>query len=149
MNNNSGICYTITVTEKQARVLSMACEVLSRLGMGQLKDAFEHLPKREKVDWSAWHDDMQDVAKILSRHMQGGIDGIRSSTGINNADDDARTAWDIHAVIRHRLAWDRAVAEGITDGIERKWPEMMQVSYDDPMKYSDEPLARIRRAENF
>ena len=140
--------YTITVTDKQARTLSMACEVLARLGMGQFKDAFEHLPLRTKgLDWSAWHDDMEDVARILSRHMQGGIDGIRSSTGINNADEDARTAFDLHAVIRHRLAWDRAIAEGITDGTERKWPEMMQVSYDEPMKYSEEPLAKMEKAK--
>ena len=30
--------YTLTITERQARVLSMACEVLARLGMGQFKD---------------------------------------------------------------------------------------------------------------
>ncbi len=140
--------YTITVTDKQARTLSMACEVLARLGMGQFKDAFENLPLRTKgLDWSAWHDDMEDVARILSRHMQGGIDGIRSSTGIYNSNEDTRIACDLHEVIRHRLAWDRAIAEGITDGTERKWPEMMQITYDEPMKYSEEPLAQMEKAK--
>ena len=138
--------YTLTITERQARVLSMACEVLARLGMGQFKDAFEHLPEAKQRDLSAWHDDMEQISRILSKHMPGGIDGIRSSTGISNADEEARTAWDLHAVIRHRLAWDRAKAEGVTDGTKREWPAMMQVSYDEPMKYSEEPLAKIERA---
>ena len=140
--------YTLTITERQARVLSMACEVLARLGVGQFKDALEHLPLRtQNLDWSAWHDDMEQISRILSKHMPGGIDGIRSSTGISNADEEARTAWDLHAVIRHRLAWDRAIAEGVTDGTKREWPAMMQVSYDEPMKYSEEPLAKMEKAE--
>lgn len=140
--------YTLTITESQSRVLSMACEVLARLGMGQFKDAFEHLPLRtQNFDIDAWHDDMEQISRILSKHMPGGIDGIRSSTGISNADEEARTAWDLHAVIRHRLAWDRAKEEGVTDGTKRGWPAMMQVSYDEPMKYSEEPLAKMEKAK--
>ena len=132
--------YTLTITERQARTLSMACEVLARLGMGQFKDALDHLPEADQRDWSAWHDDMEQISRILSKHMPGGID-------ISNADEEARTAWDLHAVIRHRLAWDRAKAEGVTDGTKREWPAMMQVSYDEPMKYSEEPLAKMEKAK--
>lgn len=139
--------YTLTITERQARVLSMACEVLARLGMGQFKDAFDHLPEADQRDWSAWYDDMEQISRILSKHMPVGIDGIRSSMGISNADEEARTAWELHAVIRHRLAWDRAKEEGVTDGTKREWPAMMQVSYDEPMKLSDEPLAKMEAAQ--
>ena len=132
--------YTLTITHSQARTLSTACEVLARLGMGQSKDAFDCLPLRKDIDWSAWHDDMEQISRILSKHMPGGID-------ISNADEEARTARDLHAVIRHRLAWDRAKAEGVTDGTKREWPAMMQVSYDEPMKYSEEPLAKMEKAE--
>ena len=132
--------YTLTITERQARTLSMACEVLARLGVGQFKDALDHLPEAKQRDWSAWHDDMEQISRILSKHMPGGID-------ISNADEEARTAWDLHAVIRHRLAWDRAKAEGVTDGTKREWPAMMQVSYDEPMKYSEEPLAKMEVKE--
>ena len=117
--------YTLTLTHTQARTLSTACEVLARLGMGQFKDAFDCLPLRKDIDWSAWHDDMEQISRILSKHMQGGIDGIRSSTGISNASEEARAAWDLHAVIRNRLSWDRATAEGLTDGTRREWPAMM------------------------
>lgn len=139
--------YTLTITDRQARVLSMACEVLARLGMGQFKDALDHLPEAKNRDWSVWHDDMEQISRILSKHMPGGIDGIRSSTGISNTDEEARTAWDLHAVIRHRLDWDRAIAEGVTDGTKREWPAMMQVSYDEPMKHSEEPLAKMDAAQ--
>ena len=132
--------YTLTITERQARTLSMACEVLARLGVGQFKDALDHLPEAKQRDWSAWHDDMEQISRILSKHMPGGID-------ISNADEEARTARDLHAVIRHRLAWDRAKEEGVTDGTKREWPAMMQVSYDEPMKYSEEPLAKMEKAE--
>ena len=83
----------------------------------------------------------------MSKHMHGGIDGIRSSTGISNASEDARAAMDLHQVIRHRLSWDRAKAEGVTDGTKREWPAMMQTWYDEPAKYSEEPLATMEKAK--
>ena len=137
--------YTLTLTHTQARTVSTACEVLARLGMGQFKDAFDCLPLRKDMDWSAWHDDMEQISRILSKHMQGGIDGIRSSTGISNASEEARSAMDLHQVIRHRLSWDRAIAEGVTDGTRREWPAMMQTWYDKPAKYSEEPLAKMEK----
>ena len=140
--------YTLTITERQARTISMACEVLASLGMGQFKDALEHLPLRtQNFDIDAWHDDMEQTSRILSKHMQGGIDGIRSSTGIANASEEARAAMDLHQVIRHRLSWDRATAEGLTDGTKREWPAMMQTWYDEPAKYSEEPLATMEMAK--
>jgi len=47
--------------------------------------------------------------------------------------DVFRIAWDLQQVIRHRLAWDRNPKGGI------------QVSFDDPLKSSREPLASIKR----
>jgi len=47
-------------------------------------------------------------------------------------------------VIRHRLSWDRAYESGeIEKGERRKWPEMMGVNFDEPMKMGSEPLAVI------
>ena len=54
---------------------------------------------------------------------------------------------DLHQVIRHRLSWDRAIAEGVTDGTKREWPAMMQTWYDEPAKYSEEPLATMEKAK--
>ena len=139
--------YTISLTDAQAQVLSTACEILARLGIGQYDDALRHLPQRDGIDWGAWHDDMRTIGEMLSRHMVNGIDGYRSSLGINHAktSDESQVAWDMYQVIRHRLAWDRAIAAGITDGTVRDWSQMMGVHYDKPMKSSAEPLAQINK----
>lgn len=140
--------YTLTITESQARVISVACEILARLGLGQFRDALDHLPQREDIDWSIWHDDMEIIGNLLSRHMLGGVDGWRSNLGIHHQDvsEQSRIAWDLHQVVRHRLAWDRAIAYGHTDGTTRNWDEMISVYYDDPSHVSDEPLAKIDSA---
>jgi hypothetical protein len=81
--------------------------------------------------------------------MIGGIDGYRSSLGIRNKDvsEASRIAWDLYQVLRHRLAWDLAAAEGIVGNADsqRKWPEMMQVHYDEPSRVSEQPLALIEK----
>lgn len=134
--------YTLTLTEAQAQTLSIACEVLARLGMGQYKDALDNLPQRDGIDWDAWHDDMRGIGYILSKHMPG-IDGYISHIGIRKAAQESRLAWDLHQVIRHRLAWDRAVARGVTDGTVRNWNEMLGCNYDEPCRTCEAPLARM------
>lgn len=136
--------YTLTITENQARTLSQACEVLARLGIGQFRDALEWLPIDAKS--RGWGDDMDAIGRILSRHMIVNIDGYRSNLGMHHVSVsmEPQIAWDLYQVIRHRLAWDRAIAEGtVKPGEPRKWPEMMQVHFDTPSKVSAEPLARM------
>jgi hypothetical protein len=45
------------------------------------------------------------------------------------------------------LSWERAVEEGVieSENSPRKWSEMMGVSFDSPMKRSNEPLAKLER----
>lgn len=63
--------YTLTVTTAQAETLILATEILARLGIGQFRDALERLPTREFMP-DGWHEDMDSIGKILSRHMIGG-----------------------------------------------------------------------------
>ena len=140
--------YTLTITKDQAQVLTKATEILARLGIGQFRDALECLPTHEFMP-DGWHEDMDSVGRTLSRHMIGGIDGYRSSLGIRNKDvsEASRIAWDLYQVLRHRLAWDLAAAEGtvVSADSQRKWPEMMQVHYDEPSRVSEQPLALIEK----
>lgn len=141
--------YAITITKQQAHTLSIACEILARLGIGQFRDALEWLPVKQ---WRApgWNEDMDTIGRILSSHMIGNIDGYRSNLGMHHKDvcKTAQIAWDMYQVIRHQLAWDRAIAEGtVNPGEPRKWPEMMQVHYDTPSKVSTEPLATMERKQ--
>lgn len=44
--------YNLQVTEEQLKVISTACELLSRIQGGQIREAFEHLPLKKDIDWS-------------------------------------------------------------------------------------------------
>ncbi len=142
--------YRLTINERQAQTISKACEMLARLGMGQLDDALRELPMRGGVEWERWHADVRHVGRILSAHMPGNIDGHSSHLGISSerVSEDSQIAWDLYQVIRHRVAWDRAIAEGKTDGTVRAWDKgMMGVHFDEPMTVSAQPLGRIESAE--
>lgn len=142
--------YRLTINERQAQTISKACEVLARLGMGQLDDALRELPMRGGIEWERWHDDVRSVGQILSAHMPGNIDGHSLRLGIHSekVSEDSQIAWDLYQVIRHRIAWDRATADGITDGTVRAWDKgMMSVIFDKPMKVSTQPLGKIENAE--
>lgn len=134
--------YVLTVSESQARVLSLACELAARIGIGQWREILEWLPIKHNLDEA----ERRTIDAILSKHMVHGIDGWSQSLSINSPDTDeqARRAWDLYQVIRHRLAWDRAITEGIVKpGEPRNWSKMMGVHYDEPMRTAPEMLAKM------
>lgn len=126
--------YTITVTERQAAELQEACELLARIKIGQIDHAIERLPGYHgQRDWERVHATRHEIQRLANSLMPEATK--RREDGV---------AWDLYQVIRHRLAWDRAVDAGtIHSGEPRKWPEMMGVSYDEPMAMSGIPLATI------
>jgi hypothetical protein len=128
--------YHLHINEAQARVISHACEVLARLGMGQYKDALECLPLREHAP-DGWHEDMEGIGHILKKHttVLHGVGAYHGITSIKTS-PESKTAWDLYQVVRHRLAWD-AKPEG----------DAMSVMFDQPMKTGDQPLAWIERIE--
>lgn len=126
--------YTLRLTETQAKVLCTACEVLARLGIGQFRDALVHLPLdhfRAEDDVLNWHDDLDLIGDRLSRHMIGNVNGWNSSLSILNplVKPEAKIAWDLFQVLRHRLEWDRDGDFSIT------------------LPASEQPPAKIERSE--
>lgn len=144
--------YTLTITEKQARAISQACDLLQRVQLGQWEEIIDWLPFKKPIDYTKLRDDKHVIGIILSEHMVDGVDGYGSSLGIGHPDlpYDNGVLYDLHCVIRKKLAWEKAVEDRIieTEDSPRKWPEMIQVFYDDPMKWGDEPLATITRTES-
>lgn len=136
--------YTITVTERQACIISTACDLMARIGIGQWPEFLHHLPGANKMNLN---DMREELLPIMSKYLVPaiGISGWGSSLGVGSdkSAPDTDEAFDLNAVIRHRLAWDRAMDNGITDGTTRNWPEMMGVDYDEPMHWGKEPLAVI------
>lgn len=113
--------YTIHLTEAQAKVLCTACEVLARLGIGQFRDALEHLPIDQELIRTAddvldWHADMDLIGDRLSRHLIGNVNGWNSSLSILSplVKPEAMIAWDLFQVLRHRLAWDKGEDYSLT-----------------------------------
>jgi hypothetical protein len=141
--------YTLTITEKQAKAIQDATDLLQRVQLGQWREIEDYLPLRYPVDYTNLHEDMRLIGQILSRYMIAGIDGGASSLGIGHPSlpEDNGILYDLHCVIRHKLSWERAVEQGVVESedSERKWPEMMTVNYDPPMKWGDEPLPKMER----
>lgn len=111
--------YTIELTEKQARLLSWACDRLPRLIQGQdwtfqelLEEAWE---KRCKDATGKYMDDeweggwfaMRKYAERLCKEIKQKFWGLPANAmhGIHY-DDTADILWDIHQVIRHKLWQD-------------------------------------------
>lgn len=143
--------YKITVNNEQLGVLIHACEVYARLGIGQFRDALECLP----IDWKNrgenWHEAMLEIGNIMSKFQHHNIDGWRTSLSIcaDLTSDRSKAAWDLYQVMRHRLAWDGAVRDGIVASVDspRDWSKMMGVHYDEPFKASPQPLAKMEQCE--
>jgi hypothetical protein len=136
-------------TEKEIQVISKACDLYSRLLMGQFNVIFDNLPLRREVDYGKIWEIRDGVTKLLREVLIHGIDGWASSLGVGSPDlhPNANIAVDIHHVIRHKLSWERAVENGVVDSesSQRKWPEMMFVSYDNPFHWGTEPLCLLTK----
>ena len=124
--------YTIEVNESQVATISLACEILARLGICQIDMALDELPFVEPVDWTEWHAMKDELNAKLRKHCDANI-------GIRRSGDRHRIAWDVHQVLRNRLAWDRLKDDG------KSSPDFPGVSYDKPFKVSEEPLAEIKK----
>ena len=129
--------YQLSLTERQAQVLTEALDLFSRIGMGQLEEIAYVLrsytkPSESSSLLSSRLDELKRLAREASNVWMGSPFGCR---GISSEEigDAFRVAWDLHQVIRYRLAWDRNPNGGL------------QVSFDTPMKYSQEPLAIIKK----
>lgn len=137
--------YNVTVTEKQLRVLRDATELLTRIGLGQWREIIDWMPLEKGIS----SEDLNEIGQILSKYTEKSVDGYSSYIGIHNARDFAKISDDLYQVFRHRLSWDHAKDNNLTneDG-SRNWADMLSVYYDDPMKYSYEPFAIVKELHN-
>ncbi|MHB1949680.1 MAG: hypothetical protein ACYCQI_16400, partial [Gammaproteobacteria bacterium] len=73
-------------------------------------------------------------AKPLLNELQQLLTGMRNGNlGIGNVSDSSKIAYDIHQVIRYQLAWDKEPCGDVG------------VSFDPPMKWGSQPLAKIEK----
>jgi hypothetical protein len=111
----------IEISDKHADVICKACDVLSRLHMGQMSIVLQ------EMFWKTEPEERELVATAFKAI-------VPTTHGIfGDVPQDAKVAWDIQQVIRQDLAIRR-------NGGKRN---PMQVQFDDPMQSSKEPLPKI------
>ena len=138
--------YQITLTEKQARLLSYALDQFPRLIQGQdssfqdlMESAWEKRCKEATGkmmddEWDGgWHN-MRHDAERMSQEMKKRFWGLEPNAlnGVHY-DKDGDTLWDIHQVIRHQLWQDNPNHQLYT------------VDAAEAHQFGDEPLAKIKR----
>jgi hypothetical protein len=127
---------TITVTENQLQIISQACELFSRIGVGQWSEIEQHLPLREGQMFIPYEEKTK-IDAILTPYL----DDCRTHNSSN--------AWDIYQVIRHRTAWLKAQKFGrVNEDGSRNWDKMMEVDYDEPVHFGSEPLIKVEEDKN-
>jgi len=140
--------FKLCLTERQARLLSYACDQFSRLICGQdwsyrelMEAAWEKRCKEATgkfmdKEWDGgWHN-MRAEAEQISKTIKKRFWGLESNTmyGIHY-DDTADILFDLHQVIRHQLWLDRPDSE----------KSHITVDASEAMQIGDEPLAIIER----
>ena len=132
--------YTLTVNENQARLLSQALELVTRIQIGQWHEFIDWLPQQKKIDH---HNLREQLMPIMRQHFASArpdgaewtINGWDSHYGIlsEHVEDVARVAWDMQKVIDHCIAWDSNPEGGYT------------VDFDGPHHVGQQPLATMKR----
>lgn len=147
--NESKHIYRLELTERQAKLLSYACDQFPRLIQGQdnaYQDLFESAwEKRCKEatgnsmdkEWDGGWMNMRMDAETVASHIKKrfwGLD-VRTLYGIHY-DDTADILWDIHRVLRHQFYKDRGDTSIATVDSEHPTSSI-----------GSEPLAEIRRMD--
>lgn len=122
---------TITMTERQAAALSLACEMVARFHLGQ----FDMLRFVRNDMLLPGEFNTADLIRCLVFPDSENTKGIRHS----DIPDTSRILWDMYQVLRHYLSWKDQPNTPAT----RDWSKQMGVNFDEPMKTDDDPLPEI------
>ena len=142
--------YQLELTERQARILSYACDQFSRLICGQdwsyqelfeaawekrCKEATGNMMDKEwEGGWYEMRADAEEICKKIKERFWG-LEGGRQY-GIRY-DDTADILFSLHQVIRHQLWLDRPEDQ----------KSHITVDAFEAMRYGSEPLAKIKKID--
>jgi hypothetical protein len=135
--------YTIRLTRKQLGEVRRALEACFRMGIGQPGDALEYcLDESGKPCCYGWETQKaveQILKPIMGLHPQG-------SWGVGRF-DSLDALCEMYHVIQHFMSWEYAVKEGLVPSMSspRDWKTMMGCNYDEPMRYTQEPMIVVAR----
>lgn len=107
----------LEINEQQAQVISAACDLLSRIYCGQWGEVVNvNLHDNPSILFnSSLAPDIKDSLAVLKTLFFKGLSSRGASFGLSNKDvtDKMRIAYDIHQVLRHKLAWDNTPSGGV------------------------------------
>jgi hypothetical protein len=121
--------YKLIVSEKQAKTISWALDFYSRTMGGQLEDILC------RFHWKNLKDDQRDEAHNTLTDLKCTLTGLnpnQPNMGLHNISEEGRIAYDLHQVIRHKIAHDNPDDR-----------HKYSVDFDTPLKFSSESLAKI------
>ena len=125
--------YILTLTREQACMVQDACELFARLKIGQFERITEHLIDYMTSDYWDKRSLANDLLRIAARTMMGSTE---YNMPVVQQDELHHRAWDIHAVIRHCMAWH-----------DHPEGNPYSVWFDTPRPHGDEPLPEIKIQE--
>ncbi|OGT43321.1 MAG: hypothetical protein A3F13_02420 [Gammaproteobacteria bacterium RIFCSPHIGHO2_12_FULL_40_19] len=120
--------YKLTVSEKQAKVISFALDFYSRISGGQFDEIFY------RFIWKNINDDERSKVREMLNELKFVLTGLKPNQpnmGLGKICEDGKIAYDLHQVIRHQLAKDNPNEPPYS------------IDLDPPMKYSKEIPAKI------
>lgn len=140
--------YQLEITERQARILSYACDQFSRLICGQdwsYQELFEaawekrckeatgnFMDKEFEGGWYEMRADAEAICKQAKKRFWGCASNAMYGV---NYDDTADILFDMNQVLRHQLWLDRPEDQ----------KSHITVDSDEAMQYGSEPLAKIKK----
>jgi len=121
---SSGRHYALEISERQAQLISNAVELYARMGLGQFEmlNDFFWKPKGA-LEQAREH---LDSLRLIKNGSLNSHPGIASDL----VDDEYRILFDLHRVIRHRLAWDRDPQAAGWKGVAFDTPRQLSKSQD-------------------
>ena len=134
----SDATFTLTMNEKQARVLEKALELMTRLGLGQVREVVGHLPRvrcPERQEDEPIKVDREVVLQMCDEIIHAlGFRGWGHSYGVGhkNIPPDAMVSYDLGAVMRNAI-------HSLRDDPDKHY----SVWGDRPLHYGSEPLAKV------
>jgi len=134
--------FTLTCTEAQARVLEQACDLMTRLGLGQVREVLDYIPTKgyvpHRVPAKILPSPPVDSDKVLEHllgvvHALGFHDfGHSYGVGHDNCPPNSMVAYDLGAVLRNAIHSLRTDAD-----------KHFSVWGNSPLHYGKEPLAVV------
>jgi len=135
--------YTISLNRKQLREIARSLEACFRMGIGQPEQSLNYCLNNDGKPAILGWDDVREIERTIKEKM--GLH-MNASWGVGRF-KSLDLLYEMYKTIEMTMSWERAIADGVVASMDspRKWPEMFGCHYDGPLKYTQEPLIRIKQ----